>query len=599
MKPKNGLLWIAKHHVKKPLLTFITCFVYLTAAIEVILFTYPIKISADVISRVIEGGGLTPDIIGSLWFLLGLAGIQVLLFFSISFLNEVLAHRITTDMTQEFFESLQYRSLTYHDKQDIGNIMAMATGDTRTINIALSPAIRFQVTVLTIWIINLINAFRVHWTLGIVGIIICSLFYFFTIKYSIHLAPLANSTRERFSDVSQATTSSIEGIREIKGFRSEIWAKRRFIKTSNKLLKAEIREGKKAAWFYPQLFVTLYSAILIGLSLFFASQNNSSLPSVSLSEVMVISGYVLMMVGHSEELDWAMSFIVRAKASADRLYRIIFDKDKGDIQEGNKSFENISTTIEFRNVSFQYEGSDKYVLKNVSFSIRENETFAIVGGPGSGKSTLAKLIQRLYNPTSGEILVGGYPISEFSNESLRRTIATVEQDIFLFNDSVTENIRFGKPYAPKEEVITAAKYAEAHDFIMEMPDKYDTLIGERGVRLSGGEAQRISIARALLLNPRILIMDDAAASLDAKTEIKIQKAITEILKTRTTIITTHRLAIISKADVVIILDKGKIVGIGSHEDLIRSNKFYRRLFERHYELPPLESFSNESEVMIG
>ncbi len=593
MKPRNGLHWLVKYHLKHPFMTFYT---YLTAIIEIILFTYPIQIAADIISGVIKGVGLTADIKADLLTLLWLAGIQVVVFFSISFINEVLAHRITTDMTQEFFESLQYRSLTYHDKQDVGNIMAIATGDTRTINIALSPATRFQISVLTIWVLNLINAFKVHWSLGVIGIVIVILFYIFTFKYAQKLAPLANATRERFSGVSQATASSLEGIREIKGFRSELWAKRRFIKTNKALLKAEIREGKKSAWFFPQLLVTLYAAVLIGLSLFFASQDNAALPDVSLQSVMVISGYVLMMAGHSEELDWAMSFIVRAKTSADRLYNIIFSEDKGKFLEGGESLEEISTTLEFKNVSFRYNDTEQDVLENVSFSIGENETFAIVGGPGSGKTTLTKLIQRLYLPTNGEILVGGHSITEFTNESLRQTIATVEQDIFLFNDSVTENIRFGKPHASENEVITAAKYAEAHEFIMEMPEKYDTLIGERGVRLSGGQAQRISIARALLMNPKILIMDDAAAALDAKTEIRIQKAITEILKTRTTIITTHRLAIISKANVVIILDKGKMVGIGPHEELIRTNEFYRRLFERHYELPPLESYTNESEV---
>ncbi|TFG18057.1 MAG: ABC transporter ATP-binding protein [Promethearchaeota archaeon] len=594
MKPRNGLHWLVKYHLNHPFMTFYT---YIMAIIELILFTYPIRITAKIISGVIEGGGITADIKTDLLFLLGLAGIQVVVFFSVSFINEVLAHRITTDMTQEFFESLQYRSLTYHDKQNVGNLMAMATGDTRTINIALSPATRFQITVLTIWVLNLINAFKVHWSLGVIGIVIVILFYILTLRYAKKLAPLANTTRERFSGVSQVTDSSLEGIREIKGFRSELWAKRRFIKTNNALLESEIREGKKSAWFYPQLLVTLYAAILIGLSLFFASQDNPALPSVTLENVMVISGFVLMMIGHSEELDWAMSFIVRAKASADRLFEIIYAEDKGEFLEGSNFLDEIPATLEFKNVSFHYDNSEQNVLEEVSFLIRENETFAIVGGPGSGKTTLTKLIQRLYLPTIGEILVGGHPITQFTNESLRKTISTVEQDIFLFNDSIMENIRFGKPCASENEVIDAAKYAEAHEFIEEMPDKYNTLIGERGVRLSGGQAQRISIARALLMNPKILIMDDAAAALDAKTEIKIQKAITEILKTRTTIITTHRLAIISRADVVIILDKGKIVGIGSHEKLIRTNMFYRRLFEQHFELPPLEPEAIESEVV--
>ncbi|MBN2156326.1 MAG: ABC transporter ATP-binding protein [Candidatus Lokiarchaeota archaeon] len=590
MKPKNGLHWIIKYHLKFPLKTFYT---YFTAILEVVLFTFPIRISARVINQVIEGGGFTIEIRQDIFFLLGLAFIQAIIFFSISFINEILAHRITTDMTQEFFETLQYRSLTYHDKQDVGNIMAIATGDTRTINIALSPATRFVFSVISVWVLNLINAFRVHWSLGIIGVVICILFYYSSIIYAKKLAPYASNTRQQFSNVSQMTSSSLEGIREIKGFRSELWAKRRFIKTSNALQDAEIREGKKAAWFYPHLFVTLYTASVIALSLFFASQSNPVLPTVNLEQIMVISGYILMLTGICGEFDWAMSFIVRAKAAADRLYNIIYDSDLGEFQEGEKSLDTTSTDLEFRNVSFKYSPHEPFVLKDISFKIRENQTVAIVGGPGSGKSTLTKLIQRLYLPTEGEILIGNTSITDFTNQSLRKAISTVEQDIFLFNLPVKDNIRFGKPEASDKMVIDAAKLAEAHEFIMEMPEQYDTLIGERGVRLSGGQAQRISIARALLINPKILIMDDAAAALDAKTEIKIQKAITTILKTRTTIITTHRLAIISKADKVIILDKGKIVGMGSHEELIRRNHFYRRLFEQHYELPSLEAAHEE------
>jgi len=586
MRTKNGLHWVVKYHFKYP---FKTLYTYILAGIEVVLFAFPIQISARVITTVIEGGGFSTAIRHDIFVLLGLAFVQALIFFSISFVNEILAHRITTDMTQELFESLQYRSLTYHDRMDVGNIMAMATGDTRTINIALSPGTRFVISVISVWILNLINMFRVHWSLGLIGFVICILFYSSSIIYAKKLAPYASKTREDFSRVSQITASSLEGIREIKGFRSEFWAKRRFMKSSKSLRKAEIREGKKASWFYPHLFVTLYSAVVIILSLFFASQNNPALPYVSLEDVMVISGYILLLNGNCAEFDWAMSIIVRAKAAADRVFKIIIDKDVGEFCEGDTCLNGNSMELQFRNVSFQYTPTDPFVLKNINFVIRENQTVAIVGGPGSGKSTLTKLIQRLYLPTKGEILIGGNSITKFTNESLRKAISTVEQDIFLFNTPIKENIRFGKPDATDAEVIQAAKYAEAHEFIMEMPNQYETLIGERGVRLSGGQAQRISIARALLINPKILIMDDAAAALDAKTEIKIQKAITQILKTRTTIITTHRLAIISKADMVIILDKGEIAGMGTHEELIRMNRFYRRLFEHHYELPPLET----------
>jgi ABC-type multidrug transport system fused ATPase/permease subunit len=238
-------------------------------------------------------------------------------------------------------------------------------------------------------------------------------------------------------------------------------------------------------------------------------------------------------------------------------------------------------------VNFSYPSSNQLILNDISFEIKENETLAIVGGPGSGKSTLTKLIQRLYIPNSGRITIGGRNIKDLDNSEFRKFIATVEQEIFLFNDTIYENMKFGKIDAKLDDIMKIAKIAQAEEFIEKLPLGYDTILGENGVKISGGQAQRIAIARALILNPSILIIDDGASALDAKTEKLIQDAIKDILKTRTTLITTHRLAIIAEADKILILDKGQLVGFGSHEELIHNNDYYRNLFEEHYELPEI------------
>ncbi|MHA1647551.1 MAG: ABC transporter ATP-binding protein [Promethearchaeota archaeon] len=582
---KSGLTWVGKYFLKYPIKSF---YVFFFAICEVLIFSFPIQITANIIDIVIEGGGLS-EAKGQILFLLGLAIFQALLFFSISFLNEVLAHRMTTDMTQDLFESLQFRSLTYHDSQDVGDIMARATGDTRIINIAISPAVRLLFATFAIWIVNIVFAWKVNWRLGVIAIVICILFVLTSLIYAKKLIPFSKRSRESFSEVSQIASNCITGIQEIKGFKSEIWANREFTKKARKLQKREIREGMRGAWFYPMLAVTLFSSTMIALSLYFGFTNQYG---VDIHDIIVIAGYITLMAGVSEELEWSMAFLVRAKAGADRIYKVINDNDIGEYINGKEDFDNKPSSIEFKDVSFRYKESLPYCLKNISFKIEENQTIAIVGGPGSGKSTLTKLVQRLYMPTSGKILLGGHPIQNFDNEILRKIISTVEQDIFLFNETIFENIRFGKPEASKDEVIEIAKLAQAHDFIMEMPNQYENLIGEGGVRLSGGQAQRLSIARALLVNPSILIMDDGASALDARTEIKIQEAISNILETHTTLITTHRLAIIAKADAIIILDKGEMVGLGTHETLIRKNIYYRRLFERHYDLPPFEGDIN-------
>lgn len=578
----NGTKWVAKLAFQYPKATL---YVIIVSIVEVLLFILPLSITADVIQAVLQGAKIA-ELSSKLFFLLGLALIQAIIFFSISFLNEVVAHRITTDMTQELFESLQYRSLTYHDGKDVGEIMARATGDTRTVNIALSPAVRIVLEILTLWIVIFILTGVVHWILLILAITVFVIFIITTYKYSINLVPYTVDLRENFGELSEITNTCFTGIRELKSFVSQPWAKRRYMKKVHKYRMSELKTGRKAAWFYPILIVTFFSATIIVLALYFAYQG---LFGVSFGDVVRLASMISLLTNMCEELGWSMEFLIRGKTSADRIYDIIQEADPGMHQDGTIDFDGKNAKIEFKNVSFRYRSDLPLALDEINFEVAHNQTVAIVGSPGSGKSTIAKLIQRLYVPTKGTVSIGGTPIQNFSNKSIRNHIATVEQDIFLFNNSVKENIRFGRPEASDEEVINAAKLAQAHDFIMELPNKYNNLIGEGGVRLSGGQAQRLSIARALLVNPSILLMDDGASALDANTEIQIQQAISDILQTHTTIITTHRLSIISKADLVIILEKGKIVGLGSHEELVRSNRFYRRLFDRHYELPPLES----------
>jgi ABC-type multidrug transport system fused ATPase/permease subunit len=577
----SGIKWLGSYFSKYPVKTI---FVMVVAVVEIVLFMFPITITADIIQIALDGGGLS-QISDKIWFLLGLALVQATIFFSISFTNEVLAHRITTDITQDLFESLQFRSLTYHDTKDVGEIMARATGDTRTINIALSPGVRIILSIITVWILNLIIIFTIDIRLGFIGVVVLFIFLITAVKYSKSLSPLSLSTREEFGHLSKDTDNYFTGIREIKGFVSEIWAKRKFAHQCTKLREKEIKEGKKAAWFYPMGAVVLYAGITIVFSLYLAFQPNSG---VSIADVVKIAGYITLLVGISQEIGWAMEFLVRSKAGTDRIYEIINESDLGVFKAGNDDLSLLPAVIEFRNVSFRYRSDLPYALKDISFKVEENQTIAIVGGPGSGKSTITKLIQRLYLPIKGSLLLGGKPIQEFSSSSIRKNIAMVEQDIFLFNKTVRDNIRFGNPSASHEEVVSVAKLAQAHEFILQLPQQYDNIVGEKGVKLSGGQAQRLSIARALLVNPRILIMDDGASALDARTEILIQDAIQSILKTHTTIITTHRLSIISHVDLVLIVDHGQLVGMGTHSQLIRSNHYYRRLFEHHYELPPLE-----------
>ncbi|MFX0144349.1 MAG: ABC transporter ATP-binding protein, partial [Candidatus Hodarchaeota archaeon] len=269
-------------------------------------------------------------------------------------------------------------------------------------------------------------------------------------------------------------------------------------------------------------------------------------------------------------------------SSAQRLLELM--NKKTEIDENIKGYNKpIEGSIKFQDVTFTYPGSEKPVIKKINFEIQLGKTLAIVGTTGSGKTTLAKLISRLYDVNKGRILIDDIDIREYALKSLRNQISHVDQDVFLFSTTIFENISFGKA-GSLEEVIEVAKQAQAHEFISKLPKQYESEVGERGVQLSGGERQRIAIARAFLVNPKILILDDSTSAIDSNTEDKIQAAIRNILKNRTTILITHRLSQIRWADLIIVLKKGEIVAKGTHEELLKTSEEYQRIFIKKFDV---------------
>lgn len=582
---KGGLMdtksisWLYGYMRKYP---FKLYFILIMAILEPIAYLIPIFISADIIGILIEGGGWI-EVWDLFKILIPISIAQVLLFFLTSFINEILAHRVSTDMTADLFNELQGRSLSYHDSKDVGDIMARASNDTRTINMGISPGLRILIAYISIWfvglyvIIILLPSFTI-----LLNVISFLLFLFLTFKYGKSIEPLSTKALNKLSEVSSITNDSLVGIRDIKIFTAEKILERKFIKKTTKESEIKEREGKLGAWFYPNLIVRLYTIFIIGYSLFLTVEG-----ILSIRDFVLIVTLMSTVLGMADELNWVSFLSVGTIAAANRLCEYIDEQDHYNYDDGNIKIDQLIPNIKFENVNFSYPSSNQLILNDISFEIKENETLAIVGGPGSGKSTLTKLIQRLYIPNSGRITIGGRNIKDLDNSEFRKFIATVEQEIFLFNDTIYENMKFGKIDAKLDDIMKIAKIAQAEEFIEKLPLGYDTILGENGVKISGGQAQRIAIARALILNPSILIIDDGASALDAKTEKLIQDAIKDILKTRTTLITTHRLAIIAEADKILILDKGQLVGFGSHEELIHNNDYYRNLFEEHYELPEI------------
>lgn len=548
--------------------------------IEIILFSTPVVFIGLIIELFLTDSS-SPTILTYLAYLFGLVIFQAIFFYFVATINEILAHRVTTDMTADLFSALQSRPVHYHDRVAIGDIMARATSDTRVINIGLSPAIRLIMQIFTLMVYSISIMLALNYRLALILVITGPMYFYSIYRYAKKLLPVSSEIREKFGDLTIEVAESIRGIREIKSFVAEPNIIDRFDKISM-IHSGKVKEmGYLSAVYIPHLIIATALGLTTSLGIILMLNGELTLP-----ELVIFVGLISLIQWMSRNLQWIAEYSARTIASSKRLQEMIFEEIE-HLEFGELKYTGEDTTIEFNNVSFRYDETREWALQNIDVKINHNETIAIVGGPGSGKSTFSKLILRLYDPINGEIKLSGQAISEFTEKSLRKQFSSIEQDVFLFTDTIANNISFGKPDASMEEIKQAAVLASAEEFIDEMEMGYETIIGERGVKLSGGQKQRIAIARSLLINPAILLIDDASSALDAETEQKIQNAIKNILKTRTSIIVTSRLAIISEASRVLVFDKGKIVAQGPHDVLICSSPYYRRLFESHYELPPL------------
>lgn len=388
-----------------------------------------------------------------------------------------------------------------------------------------------------------------------------------------------------FGMINASLNEALSGIEVVKGSTQETYELDKYMTFAKQYRDAYVEQGKVQAKYMPVLFLGLiitlgltHSLLLFNLGLMTIGQVISY---IGLLDLLYFSTFISIFV---------FAIIKLAESSAERLLESM--NQETEIEENPNGIQkDISGTIKFENVSFSYPGTKNLVLKNVSFEVYPGQTVAIVGTTGSGKTTLTKLISRLYDVSEGRILIDNQDIRNFALKSLRAQISYIEQDVFLFSFSVFENITFGR-LGTKEKVIEAAKQAQAHEFISELPKAYESKIGERGVLLSGGERQRIAIARAFLADPKILILDDSTSAIDSNTEDKIQYAIKNVLRNRTTFLITHRLSQIRWADLIIVLKDGKVEAKGDHQKLLRTSEEYRKIFVKKFDL-------DEQELMRG
>lgn len=484
---------------------------------------------------------------------------------------EVIAQRIERNVREELYASLLGKSMTFHALQPVGDTMARATNDVREVNFMFSPGINLVIGSLNFLIMPLIIAPTYHPALIITPLLFV-IFYFIALRQFLKsLEPLTDEVRTSFGNLNTRLAESLDGIETVKGSSQEKGEIDRFWRNASRFRNAVVKQGDTEARFIPLLLLSIAFAVGLLHAMVLFQQG-----ILNTGQVVGYFGLLLLLDFPTFTSLWAYSQISLGLAGARRILELM--NRKTELDENKAGFEGpMKGAVEFRNVTFRYDGSEP-AIQDISFKVTPGQTVAIVGQTGFGKTTLAKLINRTYDATHGEVLVDGVNVRDWNLEALRRNISIIEQDIFLFSRTIAENIVFGKPDAEQEEVVAVAKAAQADDFIESFEDKYYTVIGERGVTLSGGQRQRLALARAFLTDPRILILDDSTSAIDSATEDRIQRAIFTAAKGRTTFIITHRLSQIRWADLIIVMRKGRIAAMGTHDELMQTSEAYQRIF---------------------
>jgi ATP-binding cassette, subfamily B, bacterial len=494
-----------------------------------------------------------------------------------NFSSEIFSQRIERDVRDELYASLLGKSMAFHDSQSVGEIMARVTNDVRELNLMMNPGLNLLIGSAFFIILPLISAPALHPALLLMPAAFVILYVITQYRFVAMLNPIAQEVRSSFGRMNARLAETIEGLQVVKGAAREQTEIDGFTGLVDEVRDYFVAQGYIEARYLPFMLLGLVTVagFLHAIYLY-------QLGLIDAGKIVAFMGLLFLFNFPVYSSLRSLSQVALGYASAGRILDIITTQtDLDQNEKGHTAL--LRGAVTFQTVNFGYTDG-RNSLYDVSFTIEPGQTVAIVGQTGSGKSTITKLINRAYDTDAGQVFIDGIDVRNWSLASLRSQISIIEQDIFLFSRSIADNIRFGKQDATQEEIEVVARKAQAHDFIMSFPQKYETIVGQRGVTLSGGQRQRLAIARAFLTDPPILILDDSTSAIDSATEDRIQQAIWTASKGRTTILITHRLSQIRWADHIIVLRQGRVVAQGKHEELLAASDDYRRIFAR-YEAP--------------